>query len=153
MAISSYHHWLMIGIGGMFLAYIIFQAAFGVSLSPLLSQTNVSKTPVKTPTAKPPANGTTNGKPNYILYFFYQPDCPYCEQMSPIVSAWALDGNQSVRLDLQLTNTWDNSALANKYAVRTTPTTVLVNKATNTEVKRWVGVFDINELDCYFHAN
>jgi Glutaredoxin-like domain (DUF836). len=152
--LQNYHKWLIFAIVGMVVLYTAFMA-FGANLNfttptPSSCPAKTTVTPTKTPTPKPSNNTTQTQK--YNIYVFMQPDCPYCEQLVPTLSAWMLQGNHVDKLgDLQIINIQANPTLANHYVIRTTPTTVVTDLKGNV-IKSWYGVFDTSELDTWFGA-
>ena len=138
-----------------------------------LSLSNPTINPITTPvpsvtpnsTVTPPKNNTTAtvkrvtptptpvARQEFKIYFFWQPNCPYCEEMRPILSAWATESCHAPRVgDVVMVNTWTDSATSARYAIHSTPTTV-VTDLTGKELMRYVGVFDITDLDWWLDVH
>jgi thioredoxin-related protein len=146
MKIHKWQKLVGLSVIAMVAMYILF-LPLGVNLNfdepintfegtPLITPTTTPSTTTATATPTP-----TTAPKSYILYFFEQEDCPYCADMHPKVVDWAKT-HTNTALSIQQTG----CDLANHYTVRTAPTTILIDKATNKEVDRWVGIFDVNEL-------
>jgi len=139
----------------MVLLYLLF-APFGANLnfggSTNTTETNTTVAVTKTSnvtsnaTKNATATATATAKPQnqYILYFVTQDNCPYCAQMHPLILTWV-----AAHKNVELREVVTGSAIADGFNVRSAPTTVLVDKATNKEVTRFVGVFDTNDLNRY----
>jgi thioredoxin-related protein len=94
---------------------------------------NTTKVANKTATATPVP------KHNYTLIFVTEQGCPYCDQMRPLITAW-VQGKPRLTFN----------EVEGGYGVRAFPTSILIDSMTNTELHRFVGVFDTSELNAYY---
>lgn len=92
-------------------------------------------------------NATTAVKPNpqptptakKTLVYIYMTNCPYCEEVKPIVADLITKG-----FDVQQINTDTNPSAITQYSVRSTPTFVVLHGGK--EVARFFGVTDEQTL-------
>lgn len=86
---------------------------------------------------------------NYLIYYFYSPECPYCYASQPAVNFL---GEVS---DVYAVNVTDpeNAEYLREFRIRATPTFVFVRKRDKKEAGRWIGMLRIDEKFYEFVKN
>lgn len=156
LELKPYYKWLIIGLVGMIVLSTAFSVIFGVDLGLSNKQTCPAGTPVPTVTTKPPANNTT--KPTatptpttkYILLFFKQPNCPYCDAQCPKTTAWV--GAHTNRITMRTIDITQDSAAASKYGIRSVPVTIITDQS-GKALKTIIGEYDTAELTTWLSTH
>ena len=77
-------------------------------------------------------NATTRDRMNTHLLYFHQDNCPYCEQMAPVIAQLVKEKYNVTQVNL--TSDPNGKALVVKYGLTSAPTLIMTNSKTHKDL-------------------
>ena len=97
-----------------------------------LVNVTVNTTTKNTTTKVIQVNATTRDRMNTHLLYFHQDNCPYCEQMAPVIAKLISEKYNVTQVNL--TSDPNGRALVVKYGLTSVPTLIMSNSKTHKDL-------------------